>query len=169
MADQYDDGRYDSGYTELPGGWSIHNSQLPGHPLGLPITAVRGGIQYPKRNTMETNTERAARRVAEKTRQIEKLTSEIDQILIAESRPEPSSNQSRWAIDVRFSRTGKLYQYLVLRVGGKYYTTGGGEHAMFPSWKALLQWLDQDVVEHSAMIPLESNYSAGVPLEGKRS
>lgn len=106
-------------------------------------------------------------------KEIEGLIAKRDRLLreITErrNRPAPPSDQSRWAIDVRFSRGGGLYEFLILRANGKFYTTGASaETAVFHSWEAFLRWLDDNTASHSAMIPLVSDYDEPAALEGKR-
>jgi len=120
----------------------------------------------------KTNSEALAIAAAAKRIAGEQLIEEANELEARAAvlrRPEPSKGQGRWAIDVRFTTGGKLYQFLVLRAGNRYYTTGTGEASVFPSWRSFLAWLDANVVEHSAMIPLESDFSADPALEGKRA
>jgi hypothetical protein len=93
----------------------------------------------------------------------------IDREIAASRRPEPRPDVNRWAIDVRFQPRGKLYEFLVLRANGRYYTTGTTlASSVHESWAAFLQWLDEETAGHSAMIPLVSDYDEPAALEGQR-
>jgi hypothetical protein len=192
MADQYDDGRYDSrdefGHVVLPGGWHVPASQMtgwpfgprrldpgPGHPLGLPIHAPRGGIKYqqkgktPVAKTLEqqlTDLKRQHKATHENLGYLAERIAELDKKVKARRTP-PDSKQFAWSIDVRFTPDGKLYQYLILRAGEVFYTTGTGLDGKFYTWGTLLEWLD-GMASHSAMIPMRTDYEMKAPLEGRR-
>lgn len=171
------DGDMNPGYIEAPGGWCVPAEQAP-EPFTFP-RIQRGGIKYPtpKGNAMpgkitKENSEAlaiaaAAKRIAGE--QLIEEANELDKRAALIRRPEPRGDWNRWVIDVRFAKGGMLYTYLVLRAGRRYYTTGTGDDRCFSSWKAFVAWLDEKTVEHSAMIPLESNYRVPAALEGKRS
>lgn len=135
----------------------------------VPITARRGGIQYPKPkgNTVAKtlNQQLAALKETQATLgyQIEELERKV-----RTQRKAPPADQSAWAIDVRFTPGGTLYSYLILRTNGMYYTTGNRDNAFFRTWTGLLEWLDS-VDSHSALIPVAPNYTVTAPLEGRQS
>ena len=188
MADQYDDG----GYTELAGGWCVPDSQMTGWPFGprlpsrhysdgiladehgfahtsigyVPITARRGGIKYPTKGSAMPSMNHQL--TALKNKQ-ENLAAEIANLerKIKARRTAPPATQSAWTIDVRFIPGGKLYRYLIVRVDGSFYTTGV-ENSAFTSWNDLLEWLDS-TAEHSALIPMRTDYTVPAPLEGRQS
>jgi hypothetical protein len=174
------------GVIVLPGGWSVPADKMPGWPFdryypnsadpipgfhpkyGLPLTAPRGGIKYPspKGNTMPSLNNQLT---ALKNKQ-ENLAAEIANLerKIKASRPAPPPlTQSAWTIDVRFNPNGGLYNYLILRHNGIYYTTGTGSDGKFLNWASVLEWLD-GMASHSALLPLQVNYEQAAPLEGKR-
>jgi hypothetical protein len=189
MADQYDDGRYDSGYTELAGGWRIPDSQMTGWPFGprgilqperragpthamssigyLPITAVRGGIKYPTKGTTVPSLNSQLAALKNKQTNLAAEIANLEAKVKAQRPKAPPSHQNRWAIDVRFREGGMLYTFLILRAGGKFYTTGTGDDKVFFGWDELLHWLD-GMVQHSAMIPLVCDYEVPAALEGRQ-
>lgn len=63
-----------------------------------------------------------------------------------------------FTVDVRFSLRGNTYQFLVLRHGDRWYTTGSkAEHKMFPSWAAFVEWLEsEEVYSHSDLEVLQA-------------
>lgn len=153
MRDQYDDGRYDGGhrYAETSIGY-------------LPITAVRGGIKYPSKGTpvAQSPTQKLA---ALKNKQ-ENLAAEIANLERLLIRKAPPVEQAAWTIDVRFTSGGQLYNYLILRHNGVFYTTGTGSDGKFFSWTQVLAWLDT-MASHSALLPLKVDYAQTAPLEGR--
>ena len=64
---------------------------------------------------------------------------------------EPPSSNTMFTVSVRFAMRGKRYQFLILRSGGRYWTTGSGaEHKRFDSWEQLCQWLEgPSVYDHT--------------------
>lgn len=193
MADQYDDG----GYTELAGGWCVPDSQMTGWPFGprlpsrhypdgiladehgfahtsigyVPITARRGGIKYPTPVKLKgTAMSSLNSQLTTLKNKQENLAAEIANLerKIKTRRTAPPLIQSAWTIDVRFTTDGKLYRYLIVRVAGRFYTTGTGDDGVFTSWTDLLDWLD-GMNEHSALVPLRHDYIVPAPLEGRRA
>lgn len=82
-----------------------------------------------------------------------------------------------FTISVRFEFRGKDYQFLVLRHGERWYTTGTTPKTkMFPSWVKFVEWLEgEDVYQHSDLEVLQSagtayNLDTGlmvnIPTEG---
>lgn len=153
MADQYDDGRYD-----------------PGFGYGLPITAVRGGIKYPT-PTKETHMpermtksqiEHELRVNDELIKQLRVRRQDLQRQAATAIPAEPPSNCTMFSVDVQFKFRGKRYQFLVLRSGSKYFTTGSGpEHKKFENWAALCAWLEgPDVYTHSDLEVLKSGGTA---------
>ena len=158
MQDQYDDGRYDPGCIEMP------------EPFTLP-RIQRGGIKYPTPtkeahmpeprmtkaqidHELRTNTElmtalRHRRNQLKKERQ-KAIPSE------------PPPNFTMFTVAVRFKMRGTRYQFLILRHGGVYFTTGGRpEHAQFSSWEALCEWLEgPEVYDHSDLEILKASNAA---------
>lgn len=62
-----------------------------------------------------------------------------------------------FTINVRFEFRGKEYQFLVLRHGERWYTTGTTPQTkMFPSWAKFVEWLEEDVYQHSDLELLQS-------------
>jgi hypothetical protein len=64
---------------------------------------------------------------------------------------EPPSSCTMFAVSVMFKMRGQRYTFLILRSGGRYWTTGTKEGQMvFSSWDALCEWLEgPDVYDHS--------------------
>lgn len=180
MKDQYDDGRYDGAVTESPGGWRTPDSQRPEWPFDryypdgilappprlahtsigyLPITARRGGIKYP---TQKENTVTTPRDPEAELKVLNELRDELNARAaklrkeIRDRVPEPGPESDAFAIDVKFSTRGKPYRFLLLRTPGGWYTTGRApENSFFPTWAALVAWLEgPDVAWHSALISL---------------
>lgn len=163
MRDQYDDGRYD--------GWGRNMGIYQSPPPRL--AAPRGGIKYPYQPiTKEAPmAQSVTQKLAALKNKQENLAAEIatlERAVKAQRLAPPSSDQQWWTVDVRFTPGGALYTYLVLRHAGMYYTTGTGEDKRFMTWGALLDWLG-GMASHSAMLPLEVDYDAAVPLEGRRN
>lgn len=72
-------------------------------------------------------------------------------------RPEPTPSMgTKWWISVMFKAGGHEYDFLILRVGQTYYTTGTNNSGVFPSWEAFVAWLDSETIYHSAMVPLNT-------------
>jgi hypothetical protein len=67
-----------------------------------------------------------------------------------------------FTVAVKYKMRGKQYQFLILRNGPKYYTTGTKDgQKMFPSWESLCEWLDgPDVYSHSDLEILASSGKA---------
>lgn len=195
MSDQYDDGRYDSrdeyGHViESPGGWRVPASQKPGWPFDryypdgilappprlahtsigyVPITAVRGGIKYPKPKEapMPESKKQELTRLIEfrelMGQQVSALNNNIDKLkreIEAEKFPAPPAVRlgEAFSIKVRYRHNRNTYRFLILRNGGAYFTTGRtGDNGYFPTWHALVRYLRSDDVKwHSAMMPLDT-------------
>lgn len=81
--------------------------------------------------------------------------------------PEPTPSMgTKWWISVQFHSGAKEYDYLVMRVGDVYYTTGTGKSAVFRTWWEFVAWLDAETIYHSAMVPLITTSGKG-PLATK--
>lgn len=166
---EYPDGGYDGGdiHNALIERLSVNPFSLRQYHLtadDLPAISVRrGGIQYPKRTTMPSLNHQLT---ALENKQ-ENLAAEIANLKrkIKAQRTAPPAVQHAWTIDVRFERDGKLYNFLILRVNGMFYTTGV-QDSYFRTWTGLLEWLDS-TAGHSAMIPLRGDYEQAAPLEGR--
>jgi hypothetical protein len=124
----------------------------------LPITAPRGGIKYPKPkgHTMPERLTKA--QIEQELRVNDELINTLRrsraflQKQLATALPaEPPSNCTMFTVSVRFKMRGKRYQFLILRSGGRYWTTGtGADHKRFESWQKLCEWLESpDVYDHS--------------------
>jgi hypothetical protein len=84
--------------------------------------------------------------------QLEEEIQEIDEALDAARPAEPSAGHDRFSVMVQFGGPrSKKYEFLLLRAGGKWYTTGATENcAAFEDWTALMEWLEgPDVRWHS--------------------
>lgn len=64
---------------------------------------------------------------------------------------EPPSSCTMFTVSARFTMRGKRYQFLILRSGGHYWTTGTRQdQQVFSSWETLCEWLEgPDVYDHS--------------------
>ena len=137
----------------------------------VPITARRGGIKY----HMSTKQKEALmaqtfdQKLAALRNKQENLAAEIANLerTVKARRTPPPSDQAAWTIDVRFTPGGQLYNYLILRHNGVFYTTGTGSDGKFFSWAQLLAWLDE-MASHSALLPLKVDYEKSSPLEGRQ-
>lgn len=138
----------------------------------VPITARRGGIKYPTPTKLKEPSMPSLNHqlTALKNKQ-ENLAAEIANLerkVKARRVSPPPGGQQAWTIDVRFTRDGKLYRYLVLRHAGMFYTTGTGDDKRFLTWAAFLDWLDT-MESHTALTPLTVSYDAPAALEARRS
>lgn len=72
--------------------------------------------------------------------------------------PAEPRGHTMFTVAVRFTMHGQHYQYLILRNGEKYFTTGTKDpQKMFTSWAALCEWLEgPDVYSHSNLEILTS-------------
>lgn len=97
------------------------------------------------------------------------LSEEINRLIEESKKPEiPTAPLGhRFSIQVRYSRRGRDYEYLILRIGNRYYTTGIGEDTkMFPSWRALVRWLQSDEVYwHGALWTLDEGIETTLPAK----
>jgi hypothetical protein len=151
----------DHGYYELSGGWCIPASQMTEYPF-----APRGDIKYHAKGTNMPSLNHQLTALENKQTN---LAAEIANLKrrIKNSRPAaPPLDQHAWTIDVRFSPGGSLYNYLILRHSGMFYTTGTGDDGKFMTWGSLLDWLG-GMASHSALLPLQIDYAKTAPLEGR--
>lgn len=84
--------------------------------------------------------------------QLEEELEEIEEKLAVAYPAEPGQGHDRFRVLVQFGGPrSKKYEFLLLRSMGKWFTTGtADENKVFPSWAALLDWLDgPDVRWHS--------------------
>lgn len=177
MKDQYDDGRYDGApdpdrvarSSLYPDEYSLRQYHLTAADLPA-FTVERGGIKYPTPTKLKGTTmaQSVTQKLAALREQQLGLARQIAALEKAIKRPAPPAEQNAWTVDVRFNRDGKLYNYLILRVNGMYYTTGTNvQDSHFRTWADLLEWLDS-AAGHTAMIPLRAAYEQDAPLEGRR-
>lgn len=148
MQDQYNDGRYDP---------RLDNPEL-NFVRAHPFTVQRGGIKYPT-PTKETHMpERQTKaQIAHELKLNEGLLSSLmerrNQLKrdLQTAFPAEPPSYTMFTVSVRFKMRGSRYQFLILRSGKKYFTTGTKiEHRMFDSWEQLCEWLEgPDVYEHS--------------------
>jgi hypothetical protein len=140
---------------ELERGGTIDFLEDPGFGYGLPITAVRGGIKYPaiKKETHmpERQTKAQLQQELELNRNLIQTLRKRQEDLLAAQKvalpAEPPSSYTMFTVGVRFTMRGKRYQFLVLRSGRQYWTTGtGAEHKRFDSWEKLCEWLEGPTV-----------------------
>lgn len=131
----------------------------PGFGYGLPLTAPRGGIKYPT-PTKETHMpERQTKAQIDQELQlnrtlIEKLRERQVELLAQQKvalPAEPPSSCTMFTVSVRFKMRGRRYQFLILRSGGRYWTTGTSPgHKRFDSWEKLCNWLEgPEVYDHT--------------------
>jgi hypothetical protein len=95
--------------------------------------------------------------------QLEEQIQEIDEALEVAYPAEPGPNHDRFSVLVQFGGPrSKKYEFLLLRSGGKWFTTGtGNDTKVFESWTALLDWLDgPDVRWHSDLQRLKVDMTA---------
>jgi hypothetical protein len=84
--------------------------------------------------------------------QLEEELQEIEEALEVAYPAEPGPGHNRFSVLVQYGGPrSKKYEFLLLRCGGKWFTTGASEDsAAFENWNALLDWLDgPDVKWHS--------------------
>jgi hypothetical protein len=150
------------------GGWSIPN-QTPGWPFDRLLIPIRGGMKYPQPTKGTPMAKTLNQELATLKADRDNLSHKIDVLerKVKARRTPPPSDQNMWTIDARFTPEGKLYNYLILRANGAFYTTGNGADATFFSWASLLRWLD-GMAQHSAMIPLACDHNVPAPLEGRQ-
>lgn len=144
--------------------------------IDLPITVVRGGIKYPASAEAQRRISKGTpvastlnQKLAALKNKQENLAAEIANLerKVKAQRPAPPVNQSAWSIRVQFTPNGMVYTYLVLRSGGRYYTTGTkAEDGVFDSWDDLLDWLDAKAA-HGPLIPLAIDVTVPNPLPGR--
>ena len=151
MADQYDDGRYDSrdtyGHVVLP--------RMAATSIGfVPITAPSGGIKYPHRkaHTMALTPKQKVRKLEaelDSNLTLRKVLEQEEARLRAEIKradvppPPPSSAGDMFRVIVRFSDGGPNYTYLLARSGDRWYTTGTSpDQKVFSSWEKLCGWIN---------------------------
>lgn len=170
MADYYDDRDDYPGYgTYQPRPRRARTNRTALHPrYGLPIQAVRGGIQYPKPKgpTMPERLTKA--QIEHELRLNDQLLKELRsrrqdlQRQAQTALPAEPPNYTMFTVSVRFKMRGQRYQFLILRSGKKYFTTGTKvEHRMFDSWEKLCEWLEgPDVYDHSDLEILQSSGKA---------
>jgi hypothetical protein len=76
----------------------------------------------------------------------------------AETPPAPPIYESMFKLVVRFDRNGPEYTYLLMRFGGKFYTTGTQENQkVFKDWEALVTWLREETYAHSELVALHTS------------
>jgi hypothetical protein len=152
------------GVIVSPGGWCTPVDQLPELFTFPPVP--RGGIKYPKKEALMPNLTSQLRTLKNKQDNLAAEIADLERKIKASRPGPPPSNQYAWSIDVRFTRDGKLYNYLILRHAGMYYTTGTGADKRFMTWDAFLDWLGT-LDGHSVMAPLRVDYEQKSPLESR--
>lgn len=102
------------------------------------------------KHELEVN-EQLRRTLAQRRRQLQQLDLTAFPV-------EPPNNCTMFTVDVKFQFRGKRYQFLILRSGGKYFTTGTSPtHQKFETWEDLCKWLEgDDVYSHSNLEVLKS-------------
>ena len=133
----------------------------------VPITAPRGGIKYPtSKGTTMPSLNHQLTALKNKQANLAAEIANLERKVKASRATPPPADQNTWTIDVRFNPNGGLYNYLILRHGGVFYTTGTGTDGKFFTWGSLLDWLD-GMASHSALLPLRVDYERSAPLEGR--
>lgn len=146
-------------------------AELGEHPWGLPMTAPRGGIKYPtpqKENNMAT-TEQRKTKLKQQMKALEQQLADVQKTLASLERPaEPSGvDGPRFVVAVQFTPGGQHFEYLIRRVGNRYYTTGRkSDDSLFYSWDNLLDWLE-GMWSHGPMFPLNVGDKEFVGLGGR--
>lgn len=157
-------GTYEPGHIEMPGGWCIPKSQAP-EPFTFP-RIQRGGIKYPKptKETYVPEPRMTKAQIAHELQSNAQLQEMLRQRrlelqqLERKAIPAEPLNYLMFTVAVRFKMRGKRYQYLILRNGNAYFTTGTNTgQKMFPDWEALVAWLEgPEVYSHSDFEILQS-------------
>lgn len=161
MADYYDDRD-----EQIPRGRYYPDNILADTFIGrVPIAVQRGGIQYPKpKETHMAEPRMTKAQIEHELRVNTDLLAELRKRRVelqeqkAKAIPGEPRTFSMFSVAVRFKMRGKFYQYLILRNGTQYFTTGTKDgQKMFPSWEALVAWLEgPDVYSHSDLEILSS-------------
>jgi hypothetical protein len=118
-------------------GWGKHPSYTP-----APKPKPKNETHMPERQTKAQ-----LEHELNLNRQLIQQLRERQQELLAKQKvalpAEPPSSYTMFTVSVRFNMRGRHYTFLILRSGGKYWTTGSGaEHKRFDSWEQLCQWLE---------------------------
>ncbi|QWY82805.1 hypothetical protein PP641_gp065 [Arthrobacter phage SilentRX] len=146
MQDQYDDGRYDPVPDEDYG-------YYPG-PYGrrTPYKKSKGT------HTMTTASDRIELQKALDLRETLNQRISLLQEKVAQRPAEPgAAHGDAFAIDVKYSTRGTRYRFLFQRgpKGGWFSTGQKSDNSYFPTWDALVDWLNgPDVAWYSSMVAL---------------
>lgn len=169
MADQYDDGRYDSP--------TMFYDPVQGDVPRFPVSAeaqrrqsrsdayyLRNNLTPPKGTTMGLTPKQKVRKLeaeldANLTLQqtLQKEAKELrDEIRKADIPNQPPREVGdMFKVEVQFTPRGPHYTFLLARNANRWYTTGVHEdQKMFQSWAALCGWLNS-THWHSSLKPLE--------------
>lgn len=157
MADQYDDGRYDGAETEV---YNAKTDQwLPAGDPRLPKPKRSNGWnQVNTRQKATTMPKRLTKaQIDHELRVNDQLIKELRnrrqdlQRQAQTALPAEPPNCTMFKVRVQFKRGGRLYEYLILKSGGHYWTTGTKQdQQVFSSWETLCEWLEgPDVYSHS--------------------
>lgn len=125
--------------------------------MNTDLRIKRGGIKYPKpkedsvkRTTREDllKEKKAAEALLES---VEARIADIDAALEKAKIAEPGYGHDRFSLQVKFARNGTVYEFLLLRSNGRWFTTGSGsEVKVFMNWDAFLAWINKpEIVWHS--------------------
>lgn len=126
-------------------------------------TVRRGGIRYPQptkkgTRTMTTSSDRIELQKALDLRETLNQRISLLQEKVAQRPEEPSAaHGDAFAIDVKYSTRGTRYRFLFQRgpKGGWFSTGQKSDNSYFPTWDALVDWLNgPDVAWHSALVAL---------------
>lgn len=132
---------------------------------GRPITTVRGGIKYPtpsievrlERHLMSTEPRMTKAQIEHELRVNSQLFDALRnrrKDLVKQLKtalPAEPLGHTMFSVDVKFKMHGKSYQFLILRNGDHYFTTGTKQdQQVFSSWETLCEWLEgPEVYSHS--------------------
>jgi hypothetical protein len=157
------------------GGWSIPKDQIPGWPFDRLLVPIRGGMKYPtpteRTHTMANENEEFLSEMLDMRAKLDEKIRDMQKILRKQRYPKVPSKAdgNMFGVNVKFSPTGKVYRFLLLRTPNGWYTTGTDQrNAHFETWTKLIDWLrGPDVYWHGALFTLiESGASV---LEAERN
>lgn len=99
--------------------------------------------------------ERLLKNLAFSENRVMKVAEEIRELAAKEAKqyqPEPSRiNGDRFVVSIQYAENGTVYQYLVLRNNGRWYTTAVSDSS-FASWEKFIDWLERpEVYWHSSL------------------
>ena len=101
--------------------------------------------------------ERLLKNLAFSENRVMKVAEEIRELAAKEAKqyqypPEPSAlGGDRFTVSLQYVQDGVVYEYLVLRKNGRWYTTGLNDSS-FASWEKFIDWLERpEVYWHSSL------------------